>query len=80
MLKTLKTWSLGSPEPPFLVSQGAIQIALVWHQCLQCPHFCMHMQKPEGNTAVFLYRSLPYSLRQGLSVTLKLTGSARLAG
>lgn len=46
-----------------------------------CPCLCVHsacmcVQRPEGNPAVFLNPSLPYSLRWDLSLNLQLTDLA----
>lgn len=45
-----------------------------------CRHICLCMRHQRWSLGCFLYHFLPYFLRQGFSLTLKLTLLARLTG
>lgn len=49
--------------------------------CMQMGmHVCVHVWRQRVNFDVFLIYSLPYCLRQGLSLNLELVDFVRLAG
>lgn len=45
-----------------------------------CKHFCVYLWKPEVTTRYLPRYSPPYFMSQGLSLSLELIYSARLAG